>query len=101
MIAKMNAIRSSLVMKETHEESPPKVPLAFRVGVTGHRLNKLPQGNEELSTLRSAIQDALERLIKNPLDVISQTTDSCYAPAAPRLLMISPLAEGADRLVAE
>jgi hypothetical protein len=79
---------------------PPRAPLAFRVGVIGHRPNKLPD---------KASQHALRSLIAHALTHISDAVQTCrigpaaalYADAPPRLSVVTSLAEGADRLVAD
>ncbi len=78
-------------------KTPPKVALTLRVGVTGHR----PQGLEssDLLSLRSKLDHVLSEL-KRILHEINNTP-SMYTPGDPLLRIISPLAEGADMLVAE
>src|SRR5258708_4882815 len=83
----------------THNSTrPPRARLALRVGVTGHRPNKL----------QSAEGDLLGRRVRAVLEYLRETTfnlhgiqDSGYLSDPPVLRIISPLAEGADRLVAE
>ncbi len=77
---------------------PPKVRLAIRVGVTGHRPNRL--AGADYTVLRQRIRQALERV----RDVAHQTSAdpaAGYSTSQPVLRVISPLAEGSDRLVAE
>jgi len=62
-----------------------RVPFIFRIGVTGHRKLADP------ASLIPAIHDAVRGLMERLLGV---------AGTQPRLLIISALAEGADRLVA-
>ena len=57
----------------------------MNVGVTGHRWNRL--GHGDLRLLRASVRGALERIAES-------------APGQP-LRLVSPLAEGADRIVAE
>jgi hypothetical protein len=71
----------------TTEECPVqgRIPFRLRIGVTGHR--NLPDSAE----LRKAVRDAIELAI----------TESGAGPNTPlRLTVVSALAEGADRLVA-
>lgn len=56
----------------------------FRIGVTGHRLHKLNLSDADLVC---AIDDALADIVKKH--------------SGARLIIVSPLAEGADRLVAQ
>jgi hypothetical protein len=74
--------------------------LTFRVGVAGAR--KLPP--QEMERLRSEIRDVLE-LVRGEVTRLSQeeAAGKIYAPAgdANPLRLLSPLAEGADRRVAE
>lgn len=75
----------------------PLARLALRVGVTGHRPNKLQNANEE----------QLRKQIRTALQFLKDTTIQQHAAAGPLYLpdpvlrVISPLAEGSDRLVAE
>ncbi|WP_198369919.1 hypothetical protein [Roseomonas rosulenta] len=78
---------------------PPKPQLTWRVGVTGHRA--LDDG--EILAVASAVTEVLV-LVRRTLDELAAASDvtSVYALAAarPRLSVISPLADGTDRLVA-
>lgn len=87
---------------------PPKPRLAFRVGVVGHRWDKLAPGPLEgtigveraLGTTVRGILDA----IKHQVEAIGQDPANGYAAggaAGARLTLISGLAEGADRIVAD
>lgn len=62
-----------------------RVPFTFRIGVTGHRQLADP------ASLKPAIRDAVRGLMERLLGVTG---------TRPALLIISALAEGADRLVA-
>src|SRR6185295_5556054 len=82
---------------------PPKPRLTVRVGVTGHRTNALPSegGNQQL---RNVVKQVLEEIIRITLDIFSRREESgieTYSCQEPSIHLISPLAEGADRLVAE
>src|SRR5439155_2040530 len=65
-------------------------PIPFRVGVTGHRPNGLQEAR--LPLLRGRIRTCLE----GAREVVAERRG-----AGSRLMVVSPLAEGADRLVAE
>ena len=80
-------------------KSPPKAHLAVRVGVTGHR----PAGleNADIGTLGTRINEVL-RHIRGVANEVKSSSESLYADGGPPALrVISPLAEGADMLVAE
>jgi hypothetical protein len=79
------------------ETTMPKPVPTLRVGVTGHRANKLPPPTAE--RLRPVIRAALERL-KGLLDRLQRERADADRGAHPVLRIVSPLAEGADRLVA-
>ncbi len=86
---------------ETPLSSPPRARIAFRVGIVGHRPNRLPNHEggwdairERLVTVLGAAKDAVEAFRSEP--------DAALYDAGPaELRAISPLAEGADRLFAE
>jgi hypothetical protein len=73
-------------------------PLALRVGVTGHR--DMPETNAP--ALQAAVGNAL-MVIDRTLRAIAQRQDvgKLYAPTPPVIRLVSPLAEGADRLLAQ
>ncbi len=86
---------------------PPKPRLAFRVGVVGHRWDTLAPGPEDRTvqlerelgaTVRAildAIKDQLVAIGHNPANGFAASRD-----AEPALAVVSGLAEGADRIVA-
>ena len=87
---------------QTHSKSlftsPPLAPLAFRVGIVGHRPDRLEKSdtNQLKQVLRSILSD-----IKSEVLSFSKPHKNLYNPSPPILRAISPLAEGADRLFAE
>lgn len=83
------------------EAHPPIPNLTLRVGVTGHREGLPPE--EESQELRRTIREVLEEIQQIVTGIISRKTEGgvrTYSDAEPSLRLISPLAEGADRLVA-
>ncbi|MGH7025358.1 MAG: hypothetical protein ACREEB_17460 [Caulobacteraceae bacterium] len=83
-------------------DTPPRARLAFRVGVVGHRPDRLPVGEDGLAEVRTRISEVLE-ILAGEVRRFAAGPDSCfYEPeAAPILAANSPLAEGADRIFAE
>ncbi len=77
---------------------PPKAQLTVRVGVTGHRPNRLAHGDETL--LRARIRAVLSAVVAET-NAVHAAAKTAYDPASPLLRVNSSLAEGADRLVAE
>jgi hypothetical protein len=79
--------------------SPPKPPVAFRIGVSGHRPNRLRASNPK--ELNAVIGHILKRVREDVLAFQAQVqTAGLYLADPPRLRVASSLAEGADRLVA-
>jgi hypothetical protein len=78
--------------------SPPKPRLTLRVGVTGHRPNKFAP--DAVTRVRPQLVSVLKRLCA-ALDTVHRVHPDAYDAAPPVLRVISPLAEGADRLVAD
>lgn len=72
--------------------------LALCVGVTGHRPNRLV--GADLALLRQRVREVLE-FVRDAAAEAGAAAGSAYAPGPPLLRVISPLAEGADRIVAE
>lgn len=77
---------------------PPKPRFALAVGVIGHRLNRLPEdvrpriGREIGETLAAIRTDALAAHSRH---------SAHFANSAPKLTLVSAIAEGADRMAAE
>ncbi len=76
---------------------PPQVPLAFRVGIVGHRPSRL----------QAADPEKLSRVLRELLKTVRDTVEGVhraggdFARIPPALRAVSPLAEGTDRLFAE
>ncbi len=86
----------------TSSNSPPRPRLAFRVGVVGHRPNRLPKRPKELDELRERLTTVLAAAQQAISTFQSSSPDAgFYASGAPLLRAISPLAEGTDRMFAE
>lgn len=83
----------------TAADGPPRARLAFRVGIIGHRPNRLPTDRERLESLRRTIQTILSDVRETLLSAGPEA--SLYNGGAPILRAISPLAEGSDRIFAE
>jgi hypothetical protein len=77
---------------------PPKTRLTFRIGVVGHRPNRLQDA--DLGMLQHRIH-ALLMLIRDRVTAFGDGNASLFAPGCATLRVVSPLAEGADRIVAE
>jgi hypothetical protein len=76
--------------------APPKLTLTLRVGVTGHRPNKLDDA--AAAVLEPHIEATLKR-VHEQLSLLRLKNADVYAGATPCVRIISALAEGADRLV--
>jgi hypothetical protein len=78
--------------------TPPRPHPALRVGVTGHRLNRLLEPDVDLAGLLAQIRAALSAVREAAVTAASDYHE-VYS-GAPLLRLVSPLAEGADQLVA-
>jgi Protein of unknown function (DUF4231) len=85
-------------MAKNASNHPPKTRLVIRVGVTGHRPNHLKDSDVPL--LRRQIHRALQS-VRNAGAEIAGDSLAGYDSHEPQFRIISPLAEGSDRLVAE
>ncbi len=85
-------------MPDASVSTVPHPPLAFRIGITGAR----NLSSEALETLRPTVADILA-LVARELEKLADDprAKAVYGPGAPSLRLVSPLADGADRLVAE
>ncbi|HEY1934117.1 MAG TPA: hypothetical protein VGG99_19075 [Acetobacteraceae bacterium] len=86
-----------------NEGAPPRPELAFRVGITGaRRLESRPAAEirSEVVKVLHAITDQIDFIVN-----ANRRTKDSYSPDTPwhrsRLTLVSPLAEGADRIAAE
>lgn len=88
-------------MSDTPVPAVPRPPLAFRVGVTG----ALALDPEAVKSIRPAVAQILNLISEELMRLAGQRkAQLAYAPAAAgaaALRLVSPLAEGSDRLVAE
>jgi hypothetical protein len=82
----------------TDLSSPPPLPFVLSVGVTGHRLDALPAGSVE--TLKARVREVLGE-IERAVHRVLETNGGYFAAQPPRLVFISPIADGADQIVAE
>jgi len=71
----------------------------LRVGVTGHRPDDL--AHADAVALRARIREVLERLGAEAITVAEADAGVEFGADPPELRLISPLAEGADRIVAQ
>lgn len=97
-VSSPQAVPASIRDDDTERVSPPRARLALRVGVTGHRLNKLQAADIDL--LRVQVHTALQFLKATTLRLHAEAS-GLYRSEPPMLRVISPLAEGSDRFVAE
>ena len=82
--------------------SPPRARLALRVGVVGHRPNRLPDDEATLAALRARIAQVLRAARDEVARFQAEDGDAAlYAPDPPLLRAVSALAEGTDRTFAE
>ncbi len=79
---------------------PPRPRLAFRLGITGARPNKLDPAS--LPALREAVALVMRR-VRERIEVMAgeRSVQATYTPAEPLIRLFSPLAEGSDRIAAE
>ena len=92
------------------DKYPPKPRRAFRVGVTGHRFDKLPTDEElkkvlceTLHTILEEIAGAVRTAGQAELDELSDKAEltNLYTDEPPILRAVSSLAEGTDRYFAD
>lgn len=81
-------------------EAPPRARIAFRVGVVGHRPNKLPKTDAALESIRARITEVLGAVTKTVRDFSVSADAAFYADLPPVVRAVSPLAEGVDRMFA-
>ena len=85
----------------TRHMTPPKARATFRIGVVGHRPNRLPEDPGRLEDLRITLRAILEYAKETVFEIAAMPDHALYSSQAPVLRAISPLAEGSDRIFAE
>ncbi|MBV6521893.1 MAG: hypothetical protein MNPFHGCM_02037 [Gemmatimonadaceae bacterium] len=76
-----------------------KPRLVFRVGITGHRPNRLEKAEADLPLLHNRVKSVLQ-LVSETVHRVHREDMAPYAAEAPVLRLVSSLAEGADRIAA-
>jgi hypothetical protein len=74
--------------------------LICRVGVTGHRPKRLRANAADLGVLRQRVDEVLTAIAAAVADVRHRDRRTPFSDEATLLRLVSPLAEGSDRLVA-
>lgn len=77
--------------------APPRPPFAFSLGVTGHRSESL---GPEAPTVAARIAEAVRDISAAAVEQFVANRD-WFAQLPPQLLMVSPLADGADQMAAD
>ncbi|MEO9131809.1 MAG: hypothetical protein ABI240_11440, partial [Sphingomonas sp.] len=90
-----------MTKKRAQRPAPPAARLTFRVGVVGHRPNRLPRDKAGLAAIRTRIEAVLDAVTDAVAAFGTKPDASLYAPGQSILRAVSPLAEGSDRLFAE
>jgi len=101
--AQPNSDNSKPNNKPQQGNTPPLPNFAVRIGVTGHRMDVIPPKGED-EALRKAITQVLQNIQQITAEIFadrSSTGIQTYSNEYPSIRIISPLAEGADRIVAE
>ncbi len=96
--------------KHVTPSNPPKPRLALALGITGHRPNErpddpqLPEGYIRKISPKDAaskIEPIILRLRDTVKDLYEGEFSSCFSDMAPRLSLVTGLAEGADSIAAD
>jgi len=81
----------------TGSAAPSRAGLTFRVGIVGHRPNRLQR--EDIPSLTARLAEALS-LVKQAVEDFPATHPGLFEPEPARLRAVSSLAEGTDRYFA-
>ena len=76
--------------------TPPKVPLALVLGVTGHRPDLLDDQADRIERQLAELFDEAVAMVAR----LAVEHGALFAPDKPQFQMVSPLAEGADQIAA-
>src|SRR6185295_18437247 len=83
---------------KSEELNPERPKLVLRVGITGHRPDKLDDIDTE------ALNQRLAQIFEQLKSIVQRAKDkgqNAFAEHSPLLYLISPLADGADQIVAD
>jgi hypothetical protein len=94
----VNVESSSIEAVAAAAAHPPRLPFVLSVGITGHRIEALAE--EAVETIVERLESALLHLKEGALDLYAKER-AFFSDAPPRLLFVSPLADGADQIAAE
>jgi hypothetical protein len=78
--------------------TPPRLPFALAVGVTGHRLDAISAA--ALPHIERRLGDALD-LLAGEARALAAREAAVFAEGPPTFTLVSPLADGADQIAAE
>jgi hypothetical protein len=81
-------------------QTPPRPRLALRVGVSGHRINRLLAADCDVEATRMRVREALTEIKRAALEA-RDWYPGVYNLDDALFRVISPLAEGADQIVAD
>lgn len=85
-------------MEKQFLNSPPRISLVFRIGIVGHRPNRLKHADHALLSKRLC---ELVTTVQHEVSVNYTVHRTLYSDDPPAIRAISPLAEGVDRMFAQ
>jgi hypothetical protein len=94
----VNVEGSAIEAAHAAAANPPRLPFVLSVGITGHRIEALPE--DAVETIVERIGAALVELKARAAD-LHQRERSIFADLPPRMVFVSPLADGADQIAAD
>jgi len=94
----VNVESSTIEAAQAAAPHPPRLPFVLCVGITGHRIEALPDDAAE--TIIERMGTALVELKARAAD-LHHRERGCFADCEPRLLFVSPLADGSDQIAAD
>ncbi len=97
MDAATSGSRTAFARAAPAAQHPPRLPFVLSVGVTGHRTEALPE--EAVETIVQRLRKTLVDLKQCAAALYERERDH-FADRAPRLLFVSPLADGSDQIAA-
>jgi len=94
----VNVESSAIAAAQAASAHPPRLPFVLSVGITGHRIEALPDDAAE--NIVERLRTTLTELKAQALALYARERE-CFADCPPRLLFVSPLADGGDQIAAE
>lgn len=92
------SIGPEFVATDLGSDHPPPLPFVISAGITGHRIDALESGAS--ATVEERVRSTLAELKQAAIALCNRESE-LFANTPPRLVFVSPLADGADQIAGQ